>query len=136
MRDGQSMLTINERVLCGWFLSLCLYPVGKHVYYLHEVKNVVIINHFFGIQDLFVFTWFISINHANPHHSIISIFGKKISVEGDRQQSSINQHLLVPIPRLYLWQSVCDVMSTGEQCLTIAVKTDRLSNVLNRYNFI
>lgn len=77
------------------------------------MKNVVIINHFSGIQDLFVFTWFISINHANPHHSIISIFGKKISVEGDRQQSSINQHLLVPIPRLYLLQSVCDVMSTA-----------------------
>lgn len=135
MRDGQSMLTINERVLCGWFLSLCLYPVGKHVYYLHEGKNVVIINHFLEFKISSRLLGLISIKHAHPHHPIISMFGKKISVEGDRQQS-INQHLLGPIPRLYLWKSVCDVMSTGEQCLTIAVKTDRLSNVLNRYNFI
>lgn len=78
------------------------YPVGKHVYYLHEVKNVVIINHFLEFKISSRLLGLISIKHAHPHHPIISIFGKKISVEEDRQQSSINQHLLVPVPGLYL----------------------------------
>lgn len=78
------------------------YPVGKHVYYLHEVKNVVIINLFLEFKISSRLLGLISIKHAHPHHPIISIFGKKISVEEDRQQSSINQHLLVPVPGLYL----------------------------------
>lgn len=113
------------------FLSLCFYPIGKHVYYmyLHDVKNEVLINHFLEFKISSCLTWF---NFNNTAILIILFspkFGKNKSVEEDRQQSIINQHLLVPVPGLYLQQSVCDVMSTGEQCLTIAVKIGRLSNV-------
>lgn len=84
------------------FLSLCFYPIGKHVYYmyLHDVKNEILINHFLEFKISSCLTWF---NFNNTAILIILFspkFGKNKSVEEDRQQSIINQHLLVPVPGL------------------------------------
>lgn len=44
-----SLLNVYNKMrgfFCGGILSLCFYFVEKIVYYLYEVKNVVIINYF------------------------------------------------------------------------------------------
>lgn len=59
------------------------YFVGKYVYYLYEVKNVVIINFFLEFKIFLCLFGLILIKYVYFYYFIIFIFGKKILVEED-----------------------------------------------------